>query len=54
MPWEGEVSGSHVEMESAELALILEGIDLRGARRRKRWEPKLPSVAESASAPLAP
>ncbi len=29
----------HVEMESAELALLLEGIDLRGARRRRRWEP---------------
>lgn len=26
-------------MESAELALILEGIDLSGARRRPRWEP---------------
>lgn len=28
-----------VEMESAELGLILEGIDLSGARRRSRWEP---------------
>jgi len=28
----------HVEMEAAELALILEGIDLAGARRRPRWE----------------
>jgi transposase len=27
-------------IESAELALILEGIDLAGARRRPRWEPK--------------
>ena len=27
----------HVEVEAAELALILEGIDLRGARRRPRW-----------------
>jgi hypothetical protein len=24
-------------MEAAELALILEGIDLRGAKRRVRW-----------------
>jgi len=30
----------HVVMESAELALMLEGIDLRGAKRRNRWEPK--------------
>lgn len=29
----------HVEMEAAELTLLLEGIDLRGARRRKRWIP---------------
>ena len=28
-----------VEMEAAELALILEGIDLAGARRRVRWRP---------------
>jgi hypothetical protein len=30
----------HLEMESAELALMMEGIDLRGARRRKRWVPQ--------------
>lgn len=29
-----------VEVEAAELALLLEGIDLRGARRRPRWEPR--------------
>lgn len=28
----------HLEMEAAELSLILEGIDLTGARRRPRWE----------------
>jgi transposase len=28
-----------VEVEAAELALILEGIDLHGARRRPRWTP---------------
>ena len=28
-----------VEMEAAELGLILEGIDLAGARRRARWTP---------------
>lgn len=26
-------------MEAAELALIVEGIDLAGARRRRRWQP---------------
>lgn len=34
------------EMDAAELALILEGIDLAGAKRRKRFEPK-----ENATAP---
>jgi transposase len=28
-----------VELEAAELALILDGIDLSNARRRPRWEP---------------
>jgi transposase len=34
---EGSLSASAIE--AAELALILEGIDLAGARRRLRWEP---------------
>lgn len=52
VPWEEESVGPHVEMEAAELALILEGIDLRGARRRKRWEEGAPMAAllESESA----
>ena len=29
-------------MEAAELALLLEGIDLQGARRRSRWVPTTP------------
>jgi transposase len=43
LPWEREPKGAHVEMEAAELALILEGIDLRGAKRRARWSPPAPS-----------
>jgi len=27
----------HVEVDAGELGLMLEGLDLRGARRRKRW-----------------
>jgi transposase len=27
----------HVEIDAGELGLMLEGLDLRGARRRKRW-----------------
>jgi transposase len=30
----------HIEMESTDLALMMEGIDLRDARRRKRWAPQ--------------
>ena len=46
-PLEGVAEGrTHVEMEAAELALILEGIDLRGARRRPRWSP--PKAAKAA------
>lgn len=29
-----------VELEASELMLILEGIDLAGAKRRPRWEPR--------------
>lgn len=39
LPWRGGQPGPHVEMEAAELTLILEGIDLQGARRRTRWQP---------------
>ncbi len=31
-------------IEAAELALVLEGIDLAGARRRPRWEPTAKKV----------
>jgi len=30
----------HIEMDAAELALMIEGIDLRDARRRVRWIPQ--------------
>jgi transposase len=29
----------HIEMDATELALMVEGIDLRGARRRALWAP---------------
>jgi transposase len=34
-----EAGATHVQIDSAELALMLEGIELKGARRRKRYEP---------------
>lgn len=36
--------GGPASIEAAELALILEGISLAGARRRPRWEPLSPSA----------
>lgn len=35
---DGRLASSRVE--AAELALIIEGIDLAGARRRPRWQPR--------------
>jgi transposase len=37
----------HVEVDAGELALMLEGIDLRGARRQGRWTLYLPATATS-------
>lgn len=31
---------THVHIDSAELALMLEGIELDGAKRRKRYQPQ--------------
>jgi transposase len=37
LPWAAEQG--RVTIEAAELLLVLEGIDLRGAARRERWVP---------------
>ena len=34
---EPAVGQRHVEMDAGELGLLLEGLDLRGAKRRERW-----------------
>lgn len=34
---EPRVGERHIEMDAGELGLMLEGFDLRGARRRERW-----------------
>ena len=39
LPRRESIADAKVEVESAELMLILEGIDLRGAKRRRRWNP---------------
>jgi transposase len=47
---------THVEVDAGELGLMLEGLDLRKARRRKRWRPLTQAAAGSRStaAPSAP
>jgi transposase len=37
LPTEPEPGRRHIEMDAGELGLMLEGLDLRGARRQKRW-----------------
>ena len=50
---------THVEVDAGELGPMLEGLDLRQARRRKRWR-RLPGASDPpgcptpASAPCAP
>ena len=50
---EGDDAVNVRAMESAELTLILEGIDLQGARRRPRWQPHRQLCQESRSADRA-
>lgn len=42
---DGRLAASAIE--SAELALVLEGIDLAGARRRPRWQPAPRNLIEA-------
>lgn len=38
VPWEN--ADGRISVEAAELLLVLEGIELKGARRRDRWTPR--------------
>lgn len=40
-----------VELEAGELSLVLEGIDLREARRRPRWQPRRPNAGSPGAHP---
>lgn len=42
---EVEPGAKRIAMRAAELALILDGLDLRGAKRRKVWTPATKSAA---------
>ena len=37
---EAAPSGEHIVVDAGELALMLGGIDLAGARQRRRWRPE--------------
>ena len=39
LPTTPAAGANHLELEASELALMLDGIDLRGAKRRPRWDP---------------
>ncbi len=40
-PWHGRGPPGQVwEMEAADLSLVLAGVDIRGAKRLRRWRPK--------------
>src|SRR5206468_626857 len=43
--------GARVEVEAAELALVLEGIELAGAKRRKRFTPEAQTMRSTSEAP---
>jgi len=47
VPWDVGETHQPWSLEAAELSLILEGIDLRGARKRPRWKPPEPLQKES-------
>jgi transposase len=44
LPVNAPEGASVLQIEAAQLGLMLEGIDLRQARRRKRWKPKKPGL----------
>lgn len=48
LPTTPRMGERHVELDAGELGLMLEGVDLRGARRRARWR-RLPHERHVAS-----
>jgi transposase len=52
IPTEPAPGTGHVEIDAGDLGLMLEGIDLRGARRLRRWR-RLPHERRGGSAAVA-
>jgi transposase len=48
LPTEPVGTDRHIQLDAGELALMLEGLDLRGAVRRERWR-RLPQEAGAAA-----
>lgn len=48
LPRDVPADATHVALEAADLVLLLEGIDLRGAARRARWAPPAAATAGAA------
>lgn len=48
LPTQPEAGDAHVELDAGDLALMLEGVDLRDAQRLKRWK-RLPHEARRAA-----
>ena len=53
LPTRPEPGCRHVELDAGELGLMMEGLDLRGARRRKRYQ-RPPHLAAPSSAVVQP
>lgn len=51
LPLSWTQGGACAQVEAAELALVLEGIELQGARRRPRWTPGVAPSGASQSPP---
>lgn len=54
IPTEPAPGSRHVELDAGDLGLILEGIDLRGARRRRRWRRMPHEGREGGAADITP
>ena len=50
VPTQPPVGQRHVELDAGDLGLLLEGVDLRGARRRARWR-RLPHPPAALASP---
>jgi transposase len=50
LPTQPQAGHRHVELDAGDLGLMLEGVDLRGARRRERWRRLPHELGASASA----